>query len=247
VTESAVDAWLTAAARHPLLTPAEELHLGNLVRVWMDWPDGADQAPAGVRRRGLRARDRMVSANLRLVVAVAKRFSRRLQHSTLEMADVLQEGTIGLTRGVEKFDPARGYKFSTYAYWWIRQAINRALLTSGVIRLPEHIAQKAAKSLAEIAALPEGQRATVEAALAALRLAWLDAPVGVGDVDGATVGELIAADGVDQLEALADQLEAERLRSAAPEEWAAALAVVDRRHGLNTAKGRAILDRLRAA
>jgi RNA polymerase sigma factor (sigma-70 family) len=244
VTESAVDAWLTAAARHPLLTPAEELHLGNLVRVWMDWPDGADQAPAGVRRRGLRARDRMVSANLRLVVAVAKRFSRRLQHSTLEMADVLQEGTIGLTRGVEKFDPARGYKFSTYAYWWIRQAINRALLTSGVIRLPEHIAQKAAKSLAEIAALPEGQRATVEAARAAERLSWLDAPVGE---DGSTLGDLLAADADDALEALGDELEIERLQALEPEAWAAAVALVNRRNWLISEKGKQLLEQLRAA
>ena len=131
--------WLEQAGRHPLLTAAEELHLGGLVRAWQDWEPSADEAPSAVRRRGLRARDRMVSANLRLVAHVAKRARHGLGVAVAEadLPDLLQAGAIGLQRGVEKFDPARGYKLSTYAYWWIRQGISRHIDSHGrTIRIP---------------------------------------------------------------------------------------------------------------
>ena len=106
------------------------------------WAQQASLEPKALRtalREGRRAKDHMIQANLRLVVAVAKKYQQR----GMELLDLVQEGTLGLERAVEKFDPTRGFRFSTYAYWWIRQGMTRAIATqSRTIRLPVHVTEK---------------------------------------------------------------------------------------------------------
>ena len=125
--------WLDVIGRIPLLTPAEEIELGTAVQRWQQHEA---PVPPGILRRGMRARDRFVQANLRLAVSyVAKRCHRLAkQHS---QDDLVQAANLGLIVAVERFDPARGYRFSTYAYWWIRQSVNRHVdQTSRAIAIP---------------------------------------------------------------------------------------------------------------
>ena len=150
-----VRAYLRDIGRIPLLEHEEEILLGRKVQRLMELlemkselsldNDGLAEAMdvplkdiKKEMREGEKAKEKMVTANLRLVVSVAKKYTKR----NMELLDIIQEGTIGLVRGVEKFDPGRGYKFSTYAYWWIRQGITRAIAEkSRAIRLPIHITE----------------------------------------------------------------------------------------------------------
>ena len=151
---------LRAIGRIPLLTPDEEITLARAVQRGRQlleiaeelklraggvgpcrevWAAEAKVSPNQLRqqlRRAQRAQERMVTANLRLVVSVARKYAQY----QLELEDLIQEGTLGLIKAVDRFDPARGYRFSTYAYWWIREGISRALADkSRSIRLPAHM------------------------------------------------------------------------------------------------------------
>ncbi|MEH2164578.1 MAG: RNA polymerase sigma factor, RpoD/SigA family [Nostoc sp.] len=161
-TADMVRTYLREIGRVPLLTREQEIIYGKQVLQMMtlidakevlakklhrepdmsEWADVVQQSETEVQQtvaQGKRAKQKMIEANLRLVVAIAKKYQKR----NMEFLDLIQEGTLGLERGVEKFDPMRGYKFSTYAYWWIRQAITRAIAQQGrTIRLPIHITEK---------------------------------------------------------------------------------------------------------
>ena len=116
---STLSDYLDTISRYPLLDKNQEIILGRRVQRWLN-----DPAPSpAVVRSGRRAQDKMIQCNLRLVVSVCKKYIRHNNKS--ELLDLIQEGTIGLTRGVQKFDPERGYALSTYVYWWIRQSVNR--------------------------------------------------------------------------------------------------------------------------
>ncbi|NJM69587.1 MAG: RNA polymerase sigma factor, RpoD/SigA family [Scytonema sp. RU_4_4] len=161
-TADMVRTYLREIGRVPLLTREQEIVYGKQVQQMMTLVDAKEALAKKLRRepslqewaahvrksetdvkqivhQGKRAKQKMIEANLRLVVAIAKKYQKR----NMEFLDLIQEGTLGLERGVEKFDPMRGYKFSTYAYWWIRQAITRAIAQQGrTIRLPIHITEK---------------------------------------------------------------------------------------------------------
>ena len=137
-TTDSLTLFMNDAGRYPLLTAAEEVALAKRVE------------------RGDRtAKERMINSNLRLVVSIAKRY----QGSGMHLGDLIQEGVIGLNRAVEKFDWRRGYKFSTYATWWIRQACQRAVSNqSATIRVPTHVHERRVKLARARSAAPGRER-----------------------------------------------------------------------------------------
>jgi len=138
--------YLAEIGRYPLLTGEQEIQLSRQVRRMMELQAmEGERTKAELReiKRGQRARDTIMNCNLRLVVHIAKRYATRLKCNGLEMMDIIQEGAIGLHRAAELFDGSKGYKFSTYAYWWIRQSITRAIDTKErIIRVPQHLLDK---------------------------------------------------------------------------------------------------------
>jgi RNA polymerase sigma factor (sigma-70 family) len=133
MSQSEIHDYLTQVGRHPVLSKEAQLRHCQRIYAWLHCEAGKDAAPLRLRRAGERSMEVMVRTNLRLVISIAKRYQNR----GLDMADLIQEGNLGLIRGLELFDPTRGYAVSTYAYWWIRQAITRAIHTyARPIRLP---------------------------------------------------------------------------------------------------------------
>jgi RNA polymerase primary sigma factor len=188
-TTDALQLFLREAGRHALLTAPQEVELAK-----------------AIERGDMAAKQRMIQSNLRLVVSIAKNY----RNQGLPFLDLIQEGTLGLIRAVEKFDWRRGYKFSTYATWWIRQAVARALADKArTIRMPVHIVERMQKmnraertlwmelgreptleEIAEEASLPIEQAREVRAAARAS--ASLDQPV--GEQDDAVFGDFVAGD-----------------------------------------------------
>ena len=189
-TTDALQLFLRETGRHPLLTAAQEVELAKRIE-----------------RGDEQAKQRMIQSNLRLVVSIAKNY----RNQGLPFLDLIQEGTLGLIRAVEKFDWRRGYKFSTYATWWIRQAVARALADKArTIRMPVHIVERLQKmnraernlwtqlgrepsleEIAEEASLPIQQAREVRAAARAATS--LDQPV--GDQEDAVLGDFVAGEG----------------------------------------------------
>ncbi len=190
-TTDALQLFLRETGRHPLLTAAQEVELAKRIERGDDL-----------------AKQRMIQSNLRLVVSIAKNY----RNQGLPFLDLIQEGTLGLIRAVEKFDWRRGYKFSTYATWWIRQAVARALADKArTIRMPVHIVERLQKmnraernlwtqlgrepsleEIAEEASLPLQQAREVKAAARAATS--LDQPV--GDQEDAVLGDFVAGEGL---------------------------------------------------
>ncbi len=236
-TTDALQLFLRDAGRHPLLTAAQEVELAKRI-------ERGDDA----------AKQRMIQSNLRLVVSIAKNY----RNQGLPFLDLIQEGTLGLIRAVEKFDWRRGYKFSTYATWWIRQAVARALADKArTIRMPVHIVERMQKlnraertlwtqlgrepsleEIAEEANLPIAQAHEVKAAARASTS--LDQPV--GETEDAVFGDFVAGD-----EPLPDEQVEVTMRSQALGEALTALSERERRviilrYGLNDADPKTLED-----
>lgn len=133
--------YLNEIGRYPLLTAEQEIQLSRQVDAAKPLSGKAELTAEEKRilRVAERATRKLINCNLRLVVTVAKQYVRRLNGSGMELMDLVQEGALGLARAVELFDGTKGYKFSTYAYWWIRQAITRGIDSKErLIRVPQH-------------------------------------------------------------------------------------------------------------
>ncbi len=227
-TTDALQLFLNEAARYPLLTAAEEVELAKRV-------ERGDKA----------AKDRMINSNLRLVVSIAKKY----QGHDLALLDLIQEGILGLIRAVEKFDWRLGYKFSTYATWWIRQAVQRGVQNKArTIRIPVHIAEREQRIgraerelLARLGRPPTDEEIAAEAKLsvkkfrevrdAARAVTSLDRPIGADN--DASFGDLIAGEAASPEDEVTVSLEQSALKQAVAELPDREREVVKWRYGLN--------------
>ena len=236
-TTDALQLFLNEAGRWPLLTAGEEVELAKRIE-----------------RGDKEAKDRMINSNLRLVVSIAKRY----QGHDLSLLDLIQEGIIGLIRAVEKFDWRRGFKFSTYATWWIRQAVQRGVANkSRTIRIPVHIVEREQRlaraerelstklgraptdeEIAKRARLPLKQLREVRQAARAVTS--LDRPIG-GENEGA-LGDLFASEQAPPEEEIGVSLEQDVLRRAVAQLPEREQAVLKLRYGLNGDRDPASLE-----
>ena len=173
------------SGRYALLNKNQEIQLGRRIQRWLQHPE---PVPPAIRRSGLRARDQFVLSNMRLVTRVAKSYTRRLKGTGLTFEDLLQEGIVGLQRAAEKYDPECGYAMSTYATWWIRQSLSRAIemrggtiyITAGAKRKLRRFREVAAEGDSRLEAIEKaGLKArdlyTIQQAAACSRVVALDA------------------------------------------------------------------------
>src|ERR671936_621711 len=236
-TTDALQLFLNEAGRWPLLTAEEEVELAKRIE-----------------RGDKEAKDRMINSNLRLVVSIAKRY----QGHGLSLLDLIQEGIIGLIRAVEKFDWRRGFKFSTYATWWIRQAVQRGVANkSRTIRIPVHIAEREQRiaraerelapklgrqpteeEVAKHAKLPLKQLREVRQAARAVTS--LDRPI--GDENEGALGDLFASQQAPPEEEIGVSLEQDVLRRAVAQLPEREQAVLKLRYGLNGDRDPASLE-----
>jgi RNA polymerase primary sigma factor len=207
--EDTLRRYLQEVGEHPLLTAADEVELGRRIA-------------AGPGPDADAARERFIASNLRLVVSIARRYTA----AGMPMLDLVQEGNLGLMRAVEKFDPERGFKFSTYATWWIRQAIARAIADKGrTIRVPAHVGEAIAtvertrnELVRRLGREPDEDELAEATGLTAARIAdlsgavhdvvSLSAPLGEGEGE---LSDLVADDGEAPFDVAATNLEREAL------------------------------------
>ena len=207
MTADATRDYLDAISRYPLLSTQQEIQLARKIAQYMELRDKPDPTPAEQRliKAGLKARATMVNCNLRLVVHIAKRYTGRIK--SMDMLDLCQEGNIGLQRAAEKFDASRGYKFSTYAYWWIRQSLKRAIDSKErMIKIPIHMIDRIFKALqVEIEFMKEHGRKPSKTELAKVMGLTIEQLLALVDCNSAHISldELITDDGNSLLDLIA--------------------------------------------
>jgi RNA polymerase primary sigma factor len=207
MTADAMRDYLEAISRYPLLTTQQEIQLARKIAQYMELRNNPSPTPAEQRliKAGLKARATMVNCNLRLVVHIAKRYTGRIK--SMDMLDLCQEGNIGLQRAAEKFDASRGYKFSTYAYWWIRQSLKRAIDSKErMIKIPIHMIDRIFKALqVEIEYMKEHGRKPSKTELAKVMGLTVEQLLALVDCNSAHISldELVTDDGNSLLDLIA--------------------------------------------